>query len=110
MAAAAVVAHLAGCDINPQPVLTNPCCSAVDAQRVVHAASVHGYVAAQKTRKPVVGAAGLSTAPAALEGQHAWNWAGTIWRDAPAWSLRGPGAGLRRAATQPNRPPPPGAG
>ena len=81
VAAAAVVARLAGWDIDPSPVLTNTCYSFVDAQRVVHVASVHEYVAAEKTYRPVAGAGGLSPAPSVQEGLYAWNWARTIWAD-----------------------------
>ena len=81
VAAAAVVARLAGWDIDPQPMLANTCYSFVDAQRVVHVASVHAYVAAEKTYKPVAGAGGLSTGPTMQEGQYAWHWARTIWAD-----------------------------
>jgi hypothetical protein len=84
VAAAAVVARLAGWDINPNPVLTNTCYSFVDDQRVVHVASVHEYVAAEKTYKPVAGAGGLSAAPTVQEGHFAWNWARTVWSDALA--------------------------
>jgi NADPH-dependent 2,4-dienoyl-CoA reductase/sulfur reductase-like enzyme len=84
VAAAAIVARLAGWEVNPSPVVTNTCYSFVDGQRVVHVASVHEYVAAEKTFKPVAGAGGLSTAPNVQEGLHAWNWARTIWRDALA--------------------------
>ena len=34
-------------------MLTNTCYSFVDDKRAVHVASVHGYVAADKTFKPV---------------------------------------------------------
>jgi len=81
VAAAAVVARLAGWDIDPHPMLTNTCYSFVDGQRVVHVASVHAYVAADRTYQPVAGAGGLSPAPTALEGRYAWNWARTIWAD-----------------------------
>ena len=81
VAAAAVVARLAGWDIDPEPMLANTCYSFVDAQRVVHVASVHAYVAAEKTYKPVAGAGGLSAAPTLQEGQYAWHWARTIWAD-----------------------------
>ncbi len=81
VAAAAVVARLAGWDLNAQPMLTNTCYSFVDGQRVVHVASVHEYVAAEKTYKPVAGSGGLSVGPTELEGQYAWNWARTIWQD-----------------------------
>jgi sulfide dehydrogenase [flavocytochrome c] flavoprotein chain len=82
VAAAAIVAELNGWEINPAPMLTNTCYSYVDAGRnVVHVASVHEYVAAEKTFKPVAGSGGVSTAPTELEGTYAWNWARTIWAD-----------------------------
>ena len=81
VAAAAVVARLAGWDIDPQPMLANTCYSFVDTQRVVHVASVHAYVAAEKTYKPVAGAGGLSPGPTLQEGQYALHWARTIWAD-----------------------------
>jgi NADPH-dependent 2,4-dienoyl-CoA reductase/sulfur reductase-like enzyme len=80
--AAAIVAELAGIAINPQPVLTNTCYSFVNETEVVHVASVHQYVAAEKTFKTVAGSGGLSTAPTALEGTYAWGWAKNIWSDA----------------------------
>jgi len=79
--AAAIVAELAGWEINPAPMLTNTCYSFVDDRRVVHIASVHEYVAAEKTFKPVTGSGGLSTAPNEQEGTYAWHWARTIWAD-----------------------------
>ncbi|MDT7836242.1 NAD(P)/FAD-dependent oxidoreductase [Aquabacterium sp. OR-4] len=84
VAAAAIVAQLGGQEINPAPLLTNTCYSYVDGQRVIHVASVHEYVAAEKTFKTVAGAGGLSTAPSEQEGRYAWNWARTIWADALA--------------------------
>ena len=80
--AAAIVAELNGWDIDSAPMLTNTCYSFVDATRVVHVASVHEYVAAEKTFKTVAGSGGLSTAANELEGTYAWNWARTIWADA----------------------------
>lgn len=79
--AAAIVAELVGIAINPQPVLTNTCYSFVNETEVVHVASVHQYVAAEKTFKTVAGSGGLSTAPTALEGVYAWGWAKNIWSD-----------------------------
>ena len=81
VAAAAIVAELAGWEINPAPMLTNTCYSFVDDSTVVHVASVHEYVAAEKTFKPVAGSGGLSATPNELEGRYAWNWARTIWAD-----------------------------
>ncbi|HET9823022.1 MAG TPA: NAD(P)/FAD-dependent oxidoreductase [Burkholderiaceae bacterium] len=82
VAAAAIVAQLAGWEINPAPMLTNTCYSFVDARNVIHVASVHEYVAAEKTFKTVAGSGGVSAAPTETEGTYAWNWARTIWADA----------------------------
>ena len=79
--AAAVVAQLAGLEVNPQPLLTNTCYSFVNDKLVVHVASVHQYVAAEKTYKTVAGSGGVSSAPNELEGIYAWNWAQNIWAD-----------------------------
>jgi sulfide dehydrogenase [flavocytochrome c] flavoprotein chain len=84
VAAAAIVAELSGWEINAQPMLTNTCYSFVDAKNVIHVASVHEYVSAEKTFKTVVGSGGVSTAPNEQEGGYAWNWARTIWADALA--------------------------
>lgn len=79
--AGAVVAQLSGMEVNPNPVLTNTCCSFVNDKLVVHVASVHQYVAAEKTYKSVPGSGGVSAAPNELEGVYAWNWAQNIWAD-----------------------------
>ena len=79
--AAAVVAQLSGLTIDPKPVLTNTCYSFVSDKMVVHVASVHQYVAAEKTYKTVAGSGGVSAAPSELEGVYALNWAQTIWAD-----------------------------
>ena len=84
VAAAAIVAELAGWEINPAPMLTNTCYSFTDAKNVIHVASVHEYVAAEKTFKTVAGSGGVSPGPTELEGVYAWNWARTIWADALA--------------------------
>ncbi len=77
VAAAAIVAELSGWEINPQPMLTNTCYSFTDAKNVIHVASVHEYVAAEKTFKTVAGSGGVSSAPNEQEGNYAWNWAKT---------------------------------
>lgn len=82
VAAAAIVAQLSGWAVNPAPMLTNTCYSFVDNSNVIHVASVHEYVAAEKTFKTVAGSGGLSPAPNAAEGVYAWNWAQNIWADA----------------------------
>lgn len=81
VAAAAVVSRLAGWELNPAPMLTNTCYSYVDDERVIHVASVHEYVAAEKTYKTVAGSGGLSTAPSEQEGRYAAQWARSIWAD-----------------------------
>ncbi len=81
VAAAAIVAELAGWEINPAPMLTNTCYSFTDAKNVIHVASVHEYVAAEKTFKTVAGSGGVSPGPTEIEGSYAWNWARTIWAD-----------------------------
>jgi NADPH-dependent 2,4-dienoyl-CoA reductase/sulfur reductase-like enzyme len=81
VAAAAIVAELNGWDINPAPMLTNTCYSFIDAKKVVHVASVHQYVAAEKTFKTVPGSGGLSSEASVLEGIYAWGWARNIWAD-----------------------------
>jgi sulfide dehydrogenase [flavocytochrome c] flavoprotein subunit len=82
VAATAIVAQLAGWEVNSAPMLTNTCYSFVNDKEVIHVASVHEYVAAEKTFKTVVGSGGVSAAPSALEGQYAMNWANNIWADA----------------------------
>ncbi len=81
VAAAAIVAQLSGFDPNPQPMLTNTCYSFIDDKNVVHVASVHEYVATERTFKVVQGSGGVSTGPTELEGSYANNWARTIWAD-----------------------------
>lgn len=81
VAAAAIVAQLNGWEVNPAPMLTNTCYSFIDDRNVVHVASVHEYVPAEKTFKVVTGSGGLSPAPTELEGSYANNWARTIWSD-----------------------------
>jgi len=82
VAAAAIVAELSDWEINPAPVLTNTCYSFVNAKEVVHVASVHQYISAEKTFKPVPGSGGVSPGPTTLEGVYAWGWAHNIWADA----------------------------
>jgi hypothetical protein len=76
-----VVAQLSGVEVNPNPMLTNTCYSFVSDKQVVHVASVHQYVAAEKTFKTVAGSGGVSAAPSDLEGIYAMNWAHNIWSD-----------------------------
>lgn len=81
VAAAAIVAQLSGWDVNPAPMLTNTCYSFVDNKNVIHVASVHEYVAAEKTFKTVAGSGGVSAGPTELEGAYALSWASNIWAD-----------------------------
>ena len=73
---------MAGAIMIESPMLTNTCYSFVDDRKVVHVASVHEYVAAEKTFKTVAGSGGLSPGPTELEGSYAMNWARNIWADA----------------------------
>jgi NADH dehydrogenase FAD-containing subunit len=81
VAAAAIIAELSDWEVNPSPVLTNTCYSFVNPNETVHVASVHQYITAEKTFKPVPGSGGLSSAPSTLEGVYAWGWAHNIWAD-----------------------------
>jgi hypothetical protein len=62
-------------------MLTNTCYSFVNDKLVIHVASVHEYVAAEKTFKTVAGSGGVSQGPTELEGLYAMNWAQNIWAD-----------------------------
>ena len=81
VAAAAIVAELSGWEVNPAPMLTNTCYSFVDNKSAIHVASVHEYVAAEKTFKAVPGSGGVSAGPSELEGVYALSWASNIWAD-----------------------------
>ena len=81
VAAAAVLAALAGEPIEPAPVLNNTCYSFIDDREAVHITSVHQYDARQKTFVAVPGSAGLSPAKSALEGEYGFAWARAIWKD-----------------------------
>lgn len=81
VAAAAIVAQLGGLDPIEHPMLNNTCYSYVDPDEAVHVASVHEYVAAERTYKPVAGAGGLSAARSELEARYAEAWARNIWAD-----------------------------
>ncbi|MDO8441314.1 MAG: NAD(P)/FAD-dependent oxidoreductase [Polaromonas sp.] len=81
VAASAIVAQLAGWEVNPAPMLTNTCYSFVDNKNAIHVASVHEYVALEKTFKAVAGSGGVSAAPTEQEGGYALSWASNIWAD-----------------------------
>ncbi|MGY4827120.1 FCSD flavin-binding domain-containing protein [Sphaerotilaceae bacterium SBD11-9] len=81
VAAAAIVAQLSGMEVNPHPMLTNTCYSFVDEREAIHVASVHEYVAAEKTFKTVAGSGGVSTQRSEAEGVYAMAWARNIWAD-----------------------------
>ena len=81
VAAAAIVAQLSGIAVNEHPMLTNTCYSFVDETNAIHVASVHEYVAAESTFKPVAGAGGVSAQRNEAEGAYAGAWARNIWAD-----------------------------
>ena len=81
VAAAAILASLAGQPVNPAPVLSNTCYSFITDRDAVHIASVHQYDKMQKTLTAVPASGGLSPAMNALEGEYAFAWANNIWAD-----------------------------
>ena len=81
VAAAAIVARIKGLAVNTQPMLTNTCYSFVSPGEVIHVASVHAYVAAEKTFKAVAGSGGVSAARSEQEARYAMAWARNIWAD-----------------------------
>jgi sulfide dehydrogenase [flavocytochrome c] flavoprotein chain len=81
VAAAAIVARIKGLAVNTQPMLTNTCYSFVSPAEVIHVASVHEYVAAEKTFKAVAGSGGVSAARSEQEARYAMAWARNIWAD-----------------------------
>jgi sulfite dehydrogenase len=81
VAAAAIIQLLKGEAVNPTPVVMNTCYSFVTARDVVHVASVHQYVEAEKTFKTVAGSGGVSAAANQIEGKYALSWADNIWND-----------------------------
>jgi len=81
VAAAAVVAALAGRPVNPAPVLNNTCYSFISDREAVHIASVHRYDATQRTFLTVPGSGGVSAAKSVREGEYGFAWARSIWAD-----------------------------
>ncbi len=79
--AAAIVSRLKGWELNARPMLTNTCYSFVSPSEVIHVASVHEYVAAEKTFKTVAGSGGVSALRSELEATYATGWARNIWAD-----------------------------
>jgi len=79
--AAAVVALLAGEDVNDSPTLNNTCYSFVSAEKVVHVASIHKYDTKDKTMRTVPGSGGISSSANELEAAYAMTWAKNIWAD-----------------------------
>jgi sulfide dehydrogenase [flavocytochrome c] flavoprotein chain len=81
VAAAAIVAALGSAEPDPHPLLTNTCYSYVSATEAIHVASVHAYVAAEKTFRIVANSGGVSAARSAREAGYANAWAKNIWAD-----------------------------
>ena len=79
--AAAVVAMLAGEEVNASPSIENLCYSFVDDRRAAHVASVHRYDAAAKTMMPVASRTEVSVAASVEEGADAQAWARSMWAD-----------------------------
>lgn len=81
VAAAAIVSELAGLSIDASPIVSNTCFSYVSEHEVIHVASVHEYVAAEKTFKSVKDSGGVSAARSEIEAGSAAGWARNIWAD-----------------------------
>ena len=81
IAAAAIVSMLNGWPVDPSPMLTNTCYSFLDERHAVHVASVHQYVAAERTFRTVPGSGGVSAARNELQTLHTDAWARNIWAD-----------------------------
>lgn len=79
--AAAVVAQLAGRDINAMPLYSNTCYSFVTETDAMHVASVHRYNAALRTMLPVPGTGGASAKANPDEWPLGLAWAQGIWAD-----------------------------
>ncbi|MDB0567422.1 FCSD flavin-binding domain-containing protein [Ralstonia solanacearum] len=81
VAAAAVVAMLAGRAPDPSPLYANTCYSFTAPDEAMHVATVHRYDATERTMVTVPGAGGLSDAPSVTEGRLAQGWSRSIWSD-----------------------------
>ena len=81
VAAAAIVASLAGIEPDREPMLTNTCYSYVSDTEAMHVASVHAYVEAEKTYRTVPGSGGVSAMRSTAEAAYAEGWARNIWAD-----------------------------
>ncbi|URI08506.1 NAD(P)/FAD-dependent oxidoreductase [Aquincola tertiaricarbonis] len=81
VAAAAIVAELAGLPPPAEPMLTNTCYSLVSADQAIHVASVHRYDAAARTFNVVPGSGGVSAARSTQEVRLAEAWARNTWAD-----------------------------
>lgn len=81
VAAAGILALLAGEEVNPAPVINNTCYSFITDRDAAHVASVHRYDRQQRTFLTVPGSGGLSPAMSAREGELGFAWASAIWGD-----------------------------
>ena len=81
VAAAAIVAELAGDAPDREPMLTNTCCSYVSGTEAMYTSSVHAYVEAEKTFRTIPGSGGVSAARSTAEAAYAARWARNIWSD-----------------------------
>lgn len=77
----AIIAELAGKEVDQAPVFANTCYSFVDDKQAVHVASVYRYDSKDKEMRAAPGG-GISAAPSLEEGAQADVWAENIWADA----------------------------
>jgi sulfide dehydrogenase [flavocytochrome c] flavoprotein subunit len=76
----AIIAELAGEEVDPSPVFANTCYSYVDDKQAVHVANVYRYDSKNKEMQAAPGG-GISAAPSLEEGAQADVWAANIWAD-----------------------------
>ena len=81
VAAAAVVAMLAGHAPDASPLYANTCYSFITPDEAMHVATVHRYDSGERTMVTVQGAGGLSDGPSVAEGKLAQGWSRAIWSD-----------------------------
>lgn len=76
----AIIAELAGEEVDQEPVFANTCYSFVDDKQAVHVANVYRYDAKDKEMRAAP-SGGISATPSLEEGAQADVWAENIWAD-----------------------------
>jgi len=76
----AIIAELAGEEVDQEPAFANTCYSFVDDKQAVHVANVYRYDAKDKEMRAAP-SGGISATPSLEEGAQADVWAENIWAD-----------------------------